>query len=264
MADLHTPTLAAEPLFSIAGFPITNAVLGTWLAMILLVAFLAVATRKPALVPKPAQNAVEFVVEGLRDVVGSVMDNPKLTRRYLPLVFTIFLFVLFVNWIALFPGFGTIGYHGEHGFVPFLRAGSSDLNLTFAMAGVAFLVAQLSGIVLIGLFSYLNKFVAVGSLFKKPFSWKNVALFVPLFLFGLVELISEIAKFIALSFRLFGNIYAGEVLLIVFGTLLPVFIPLSGPFYLLEVFVGLIQAFVFAMLTIVFVKIASLSTESHG
>lgn len=261
MADLHVPTLAAEPIFEIGGWPITNAILGTWLAMGVLVALLWVATRRLSPVPGHAQSALEQIVDGIRGVVNSVMEDDKLTNRYLPLILTIFLFVLTVNWVGLLPGFGTVGVveHGE--LVPFLRAGSSDLNLTFAMAGVAFLVAQLSGVVLIGLFKYFNKFINFGTLFKKPFSWKNVALFVPLFLLGLIELISEIAKFVALSFRLFGNIYAGEVLLVVFGTLLPVFIPLSGPFYILEVFVGLIQAFVFAMLTIVFVKIASLAEE---
>jgi F-type H+-transporting ATPase subunit a len=262
MTELHPPSLAPDHLFSIGGWPIANSVLGTWLGIILLLAFLAAATARPSLVPKPAQNALEFTIEGIRDLVSSVMDSEKLTRRYLPLVVAIFLFVLFVNWVSLLPGFGTVGAHDATGrFVPFLRAGSSDLNLTFAMAGVAFLVAQVSGVVLIGLFKYFNKFVNIGSLFQRPFSWKNVALFVPLLLLSLVELISEIAKFVALSFRLFGNLYAGEVLLVVFGTLLPVFIPLSGPFYLLEVFVGLIQAFVFAMLTIVFIKIASLTTE---
>lgn len=261
MADIHVPTLAAEPLFQIGGWPITNAILGTWLAMIVLLVLLFVAVRKPTLVPGTVQNGLETAVEGLRGVVNSVMEDDKLTSRYLPLIITIFLFVLVLNWVALLPGFGTIGYHHDGELVPFLRAGSSDLNLTFAMAGVAFLVAQLSGVVLIGLFKYFNKFIHLSSLFKRPFHWKNLALFVPMFLLGLVELISEIAKFVALSFRLFGNIYAGEVLLVVFGTLLPVFIPLSGPFYLLEVFVGLIQAFVFAMLTIVFVKIASLSAE---
>ena len=260
-AELHTPTLAAEPLFQIAGYPITNAIIGTWLAMAVLLVLLYVAARRPVLVPGTAQNVLELAIDGLRDVVNSVMEDDKLTRRYLPLILTIFLFVLTVNWIGLLPGFGTIGIQ-EHGeLVPFLRAGSSDLNLTFAMAGVAFLVAQFSGIVLVGLFTYLNKFSNVKQLFKRPYHWKNFALFVPMFLLGVIELISEVAKFIALSFRLFGNIYAGEVLLVVFGTLLPVFIPLSGPFYLLEVFVGLIQAFVFAMLTIVFIKIASLSTE---
>ena len=261
MADLHVPTLAAEPLFEIAGWPITNSVIGTWIAMVVLIAILWAGARKPQLVPGHAQSALEQAIDGIRGVVNSVMEDEKLTNRYLPLILTIFLFVLVVNWVGLLPGFGTIGTYHEGELVPYLRAGSSDLNLTFAMSGVAFLVAQLSGIVLIGLFKYFNKFINLGTLFKKPIHWKNFALFIPMFLLGLIELISEIAKFVALSFRLFGNIYAGEVLLIVFGTLLPVFVPLSGPFYLLEVFVGLIQAFVFAMLTIVFIKIASLAEE---
>lgn len=260
--DLHTPPLGADPIFEIAGFPITNGVLGTWLAMLLLIGFLLIATRKLRPVPKGAQNILEIGVEQLTGIVNSVMEDERITRRYLPLIVTVFCFVLFANWTALLPGFGTILYETGHGHeVSLLRAGSSDLNLTFAMAGVAFLVVQATGLVVVGLFKYLGKFIAIGHLFKRPFKVKNLLMVVPTFLLGLTELISEIAKFIALSFRLYGNIYAGEVLLVVFGTLLPVFIPLSGPFYLLEVFVGLIQAFVFAMLTIVFIKIASLNTE---
>ncbi|MDP9212145.1 MAG: F0F1 ATP synthase subunit A [bacterium] len=260
--DLHTPALHAEPLFELWGFPITNSVLGTWLAMALLVLFLLAATWKLRTVPRGSQNLLEILVEQLTGIVNTVMDNERLARRFTPLIVTIFLFVLFLNWVALLPGFGTVGGHDAHGeFVPLLRAGSADLNLTFAMAGVAFLVVQATGLVLVGVLKYLGKFVNLGHLFKRPFKVRNLLMVIPTFLLSLTELISEVAKFIALSFRLFGNIYAGEVLLVVFGTLLPVFIPLSGPFYLLEIFVGLIQAFVFAMLTIVFIKIASLAHD---
>ncbi|HEY8108937.1 MAG TPA: F0F1 ATP synthase subunit A [Patescibacteria group bacterium] len=261
-AELHTPPLGPEHLFEVAGIPITNGILGTWVAMALLILFLLVATRKLRAVPKGSQNMLEMIVEQLTGIVNTVMEDEDKTRKYLPLILTIFLFVLFLNWAALLPGFGTILFDTGHGHeASLLRAGSTDLNLTFAMAGVAFLVVQATGLVVVGIFKYLSKFVHVHSAFHRPFKIRNVLMTIPNFLLGLTELISEVAKFIALSFRLYGNIYAGEVLLVVFGTLLPVFVPLSGPFYLLEVFVGLIQAFVFAMLTIVFIKIASLNTE---
>ena len=261
MAELHVPALHAEKLGEIAGIPITNAVVGTWVGMALLLIVLFVGTRRMQLVPGGLQSLFEVMVDSFRNLVFSVLEDQKKTDRFLPLILGIFLFVLFVNWVSLLPGFGTIGVR-EHGeLIPFLRAGSSDLNLTLALAGVSFVVAQVVGVLVVGTFKYANKFITLGPLFKRPFKLKNLLLFIPTFFLGLIELISELAKLVSLSFRLFGNLYAGEVLLTVFGTLLPVFVPLSGPFYLLEVFVGLIQAFVFAMLTIVFIKIASLSTE---
>lgn len=262
MAEIPVPTLNAEHLFEIGGVPITNAILGTWLAMALLFVFLYLATRRPKLVPQGAQNMFEIAIEQFGSLVNGVMEDERQTKKFLPLILSIFFFVLFANWVALLPGFGTIGMYGEHHeFIPYLRAGSSDLNLTLAIASVSFLVAQVVGIFAVGFWRYGGKFFNFSNLTKRPFHIKNVLLFIPTFLLGLIELISEIAKLISLSFRLFGNIYAGEVLLVVFGFLLPVFIPLSGPFYLLEVFVGLIQAFVFAMLTIVFIKIAAIQPQ---
>lgn len=261
MAELAVPTLHAEHVFSIGGFPITNSIIGTWIALALLLAFVLVATRKRALVPSGTQNMFELVVEQFRDLIDSVMEDESKTARFLPLVMSIFFLVLFANWVGLIPGFGTIGHQTADGFVPYFRAGSSDLNLTLAIAAVSFLAAQLVGIFTLGFLRYGGKFINLKLLVKRPFRARNLALFVPTFLLGLVELISELAKLVSLSFRLFGNIYAGEVLLTVFGLLLPLYIPLSGPFYILEVFVGLIQAFVFAMLTIVFIKIATI--EPH-
>lgn len=262
MAELPVPPLNAEPIFSVVGFPITNSILGTWVAMALLIAFLLVAARKPKLVPVGVQNFFELAVEQFSSLVNGVMEDERKTQRFLPLILAIFFFTLFVNWVSLLPGFGTIGTFDEkHVFTPFLRAGSADINLTLVMALVSFFVAQFVGIFSMGFFRYGSKFLNFSSLYKRPFKVTNLLLFVPVFLLGLVELISELAKIVSLSFRLFGNLYAGEVLLVVFGTLLPLYLPISAPFYLLEIFVGLIQAFVFAMLTIVFIKIATI--EPH-
>ena len=262
MAELHVPALHADPVFEIAGWPITNSILGTWLALALLLAFVWVATRRLKLVPGGAQNLFEVGVEQFRSLTVSVMDDEKKADRFLPLVIGIFLFVLFVNWVGLLPGFGTVTVESHGHQVPLLRAGSGDLNLTLAIAGVSFVAAQVMGVATVGLFRYGGKFLNFSRLWHRPFHIKNLFLAIPTFLLGLIELISELAKLISLSFRLFGNIYAGEVLLVVFALLLPVFVPLSGPFYILEFFVGLIQAFVFAMLTIVFIKIATLE-PSH-
>jgi F-type H+-transporting ATPase subunit a len=229
--------------------------------MALLGVFLYAAARQPKLVPQGAQNIMEIAVEQFSSLINGVMDDEKQTRKFLPLVLGIFLFVLTVNWVGLIPGFGTVGGHHGETFVPLLRAGSSDLNLTLVIAGVSFFTAQMVGIGAIGFFRYGGKFLNFSSLTKRPFKFRDLFLFIPTFLLGLIELISEVAKLISLSFRLFGNIYAGEVLLVVFGFLLPVFIPISAPFYILEVLVGLIQAFVFAMLTIVFIKIATINPE---
>jgi F-type H+-transporting ATPase subunit a len=263
-AELTVPTLHAEKVFEIAGVPITNSIIGTWIALVVLFALSYVAVRRPALVPTGVQNVFEMGIDGFRGLVRDVMEDESQVNKFLPLVLGIFLFVLVTNWIGLLPGFGTIGFfeHGNHEeFVPFLRGGSGDLNLTLALAAVSFLVAQAVGIIRIGFLKYSGKFFNIEPLVRRPFKVTNVLLAIPTFLLGLIELISELAKLISLSFRLFGNIYAGEVLLVVFGFLLPLYIPLSGPFYLLEFFVGLIQAFVFAMLTIVFIKIATI--EPH-
>lgn len=264
MADLTVPTLHAEHLFTVAGVPITNSVIGTWIALAILLVLSFVAVRRPALVPAGVQNVFEAGIDQFRGLTRDVMEDQRQADRFLPLVMGIFLFVLVTNWVGLLPGFGTIGFfhEGNHEeFIPYLRAGSSDLNLTLALAAVSFLAAQAVGIIRIGFLRYTGKFVNLSNLYSRPFSIKKLLLFVPNFLLGLIELISELAKLVSLSFRLFGNIYAGEVLLVVFGFLLPLYIPLSGPFYMLEFFVGLIQAFVFAMLTIVFIKIATI--EPH-
>lgn len=256
--EIQVPTLNAETLGHLGPLQITNSLLGTWLAMAAALLFLYLAARRPKLVPGPVQNLFETGIEAFRDLVHGVMEDENKTDKYLPLVLGIFFFVLFINWIALIPGFGSLGFHENGEFVPYLRAGSSDLNLTLALAAISFLVAQAAGILTMGFLKYGGKFINLGTLFRRPFHVKNIFLFVPIFLLGLIELISELAKLVSLSFRLFGNIYAGEVLLVVFAFLVPLWLPVSGPFYILEFLVGLIQAFVFAMLTIVFVRISAL------
>lgn len=244
-------SLAAEPLFFIGTFPFTNTLLMAWLVIAGLLAFVLIGRRRLALVPAGVGNVIESIVEGLLNLVNSVTHDRERSTRFLPIVGTIFLFVILSNWIELIPGLGTIGIWEEHEgrsvLVPFIRSASADLNVTLAVALFSVVATQIVGI----------REVGVGAHLKKFFNFSN-----PIMTFvGLLELISEFAKIISFSFRLFGNIFAGEVLLIVVTTLVPYFVPL--PFLLLEIFVGFVQALVFSMLTLVNLNMAAAHHAEH-
>lgn len=242
-------SLAAEPLFHIGTFPVTNTLLVTWAVILLMLAIAFLTSRSLKEVPGRLQNAVEAVIDGLVDFIQSVAGDRKTAVRFLPIVGTIFLFVLFSNWVEVLPGLGSVGlrevHEGKQVIIPFLRSASADLNTTLAIAIVAVMSLQVFGIVTIGFFKYMKKFFN----FTNPING-----FV-----GILELISEFARIISFSFRLFGNIFAGEVLLLVVSSLVAWLVPL--PFLFLELFVGLIQAVVFAMLTLVFLTMAVAEQE---
>lgn len=244
-------SIAAETLFTIAGFPVTNSMLVAWAAALLLIGLGVAATRKIADVPRGAQNFFELIVETILSGIDTVTQNRSESRRFFPLIATIFLFVLIVNWAGLLPGMGgafgvKVVHEGNPTIIPFIRSTSADLNFTIALAALSVITAQVLGIASIGIAKYAGKFFN----FSSPIN----------FFVGILELVSEVAKLISFSFRLFGNIFAGEVLLTVMTVLVPYIIPL--PFLILEVFVGLIQALVFAMLTLVFAKMAM--EEAHN
>jgi len=242
-------SLAAEPLFHIGRFAVTNTLLMAWLVIGGLLALTLIARRRFALVPSGIGNAVEAVVDGLLSFVDSVTHDRQRSVRFLPIVATIFLFVILSNWIEIVPGLGVVGiweqHEGERVLVPFIRSASADLNVTLAVALFSVVVTQIVGI----------RAVGVGLHLKKFFNFTNPIMF----FVGLLELVSEFAKIISFSFRLFGNIFAGEVLLIVVTTLVPYIVPL--PFLFLEIFVGFVQALVFAMLTLVNLNMA---VQHHG
>lgn len=248
-------SIAAEKLFSIGSFPVTN----SFILALSTGAFLSGASffffRKFDDVPRRFQNVVESVFESALSLIESVMQDRTQTARFFPLIATIFLFVLVSNWLGLLPGLGTIGilasHDGQATIVPFLRSGSADLNTTLALSLIVVITIQAVGIMALGLRGYAKKFFI--SPMRKPYV---IGTFV-----GLLELLGEATKILSFSFRLFGNIFAGEVLLTVMLHLVPYFLPL--PFLLFEVFVGFIQAFVFAMLTLVFLKMAMLPAEEH-
>lgn len=240
-------SLKAERVFEIFGFPITNSILTTWLVMIFLVVFSLIVTRKKSLIPQKLQLISEMLVGGIYQIFESVTGSK--IKIFFPFLATIFIFIIFLNWFGLIPGVGTIGIKGlEEGhevFVPLFRAGTADLSTTLALAVVAVLVIQYYGIKTLGK-EYLGRF----------FNFKN-----PIYFFvGILELMSEGTKIISFAFRLFGNIFAGEVLLTVVAFLMPLFAPL--PFLALELFVGFIQALVFSMLTSVFLTLAT-SRQEH-
>ncbi len=242
-------SLAAERLFTIFGIPITNTLLVSWGIMLLLFAVALLISANLSSKPKGLQNFVELVFEKLLDFMGSVTGSREDSIKYFPLIATIFLFVILSNLIEIIPGLGTIGIfeveHGEKTLVPFLRSSSADLNFTLAIAISAVVSVQVLGIAALGFFKYWKKFFCPP--WEKPY-------FIGTFI-GLLELVAEVAKIISFSFRLFGNIFAGEVLLTVVLVLVPYLAPL--PFLFLEIFVGLIQAVVFSMLTLVFIKVAT-------
>lgn len=248
MEGIHI-SLIAETVGHIGSFPITNTLIMSLVSVGVLIVAAVKLARSTAAVPHGLQNVAEVLVDGSLDMMDSVTNDRQKSVRFFPLVFTFFIFILTSNWLGLLPGIGPIGLeqteHGVKEFVPLFRSTNADLNVTLALAIVSVLATQIFGIIAVSGAKYAKRF----------FNFKN-----PIFTFvGLIELISEFAKFISFSFRLFGNVFAGEVLLVVIAFLIPIVVPL--PFLFLEVFVGLIQAFIFAILTLVFLQVATIADE---
>ena len=208
-----------ETLVHILGLPITNTLLTTWLAALIVIAVSLLAVRRMKMVPGTLQNMFELFIETAHSFVQDTIHQKKVTELVFPLVTTIFIYIKIVV--------------------------TRGINMTLGLAIVSVLAAQILGIATLGMLRYGSKFIN----FTNPIK----------FFVGILELISEMAKLISFSFRLFGNMFAGEVLLIVAAFFLPFILPL--PFMMLELFVGLIQALVFAMLTLVFLKTAT--EEAH-
>lgn len=238
--------MVAEEIFHIGAFPVTNALLMSVMALVLLTLGALALRRKIALIPGKMQGIMEMLLEYILDLMDSILGDRKKSERYLPLVGTLFFFILVSNWIGLLPGVGSIFVGDGHGHsVPLLRSAAADLNFTMALAVLAVVAVNLIAIMSLGIRSHIGKFFN----FSSPIN----------FFVGLLELIGEFARIISFSFRLFGNVFAGEVLLVIVAFLVPYVVPL--PFLLLETFVGFIQAFVFAMLALVFIAVA---TVEHG
>lgn len=251
------PPLSAETLFHIGSIPITNTMINTWLALVFFLVFGLFLRSRVSLYPGKLQNWCEYFLEILLGYFDQVTGSRAKTLRFLPIVGSVFFFILLSNWLGIIPGSGSLTWRHE----PLLRSANTDLNLTVAMAVVAVVGSHLFGIVTVGFFTHLNKFIQIGS-FIKSFKRGPIAVFTAIieFAVGLIEIVSEFAKVLSLSLRLFGNIFAGEVLMTVIASLVGLFVPM--PFMLLELLVGIIQASVFAMLTLVYMTVAS--SEPHG
>jgi len=259
------PEISAPPetLFFIGPLPITNSLLLSIISGVIVITFFLLATRNPKLIPRPLQNLIEWMTQGLLNICEEVAGREN-GRRFFKWVAAIFFLVLVANWWSVVPGIGTIGVKnteipgcegvteivltGPHSncYTPLLRPPSTDLNFTLALALITVIMTQVYGFRILG----------VGKQLGRYFTLKDgpIGLVV-----GLLELLLEPLRIISLSFRLFGNVFAGEVLLVVIGFLLPVLGPI--PFYFLEIFVGFIQAYVFAFLTLMYF---TLGTTPHG
>jgi len=233
-------SLVAEDVFHIGSFGVTNAMLMAFLVLILLTILSVSLRAKLKTVPGIMQNIAEVVIEGALTMMDSVLGNRKASEKYLPLVFTIFIFILCSNWLGLVPGVGSVMVGHGADAVPLLRSPGSDLNFTLALALIAVTMVNVFGIAATGLKARVSVFFN----FSSPIN----------FFVGILELVGEFARIISFTFRLFGNVFAGEVLLAIMAYLVPYLVPL--PFMFLEVFVGFIQAFIFGMLTLVFVALA--------
>lgn len=260
------PPLVAEPIFHIGSFPVTNAYINSSIAVVFFVIVGLMLRNKTAMVPKGLQNFAESALEFVLGYMDGVTHSRKQSMKFLPIVGALFFFILFSNWLGLIPGTGSIGrylfHEGHLTLVPLLRPANTDLNMTLAMSIFAVVTSHVLGIVAIGFVRYANKFVKIGDLihgFKK--GGANIMVGFIEFGVGFIEIFSEVAKMISLSLRLFGNIFAGEVLLTVLASLIAYFVPL--PFMLLEILVGLVQATVFAMLTLVYLTMATTPIHSH-
>ncbi len=242
-------SLAAENVLQIGSFAVTNAMLTSVLASLIILILFGFAGQWVTLSPKSRlAQIIEPVIEYIYDLIEQVTHNRTKARRFFPLLMTLFIFIVVNNWIGLLPGVGSILVHTSEGDFPLFRGANADLNTTLALAVISVVLTQVYAIRELGIAIHLKKYFSLNPIMQTV---------------GLLELVSEFSKMISFSFRLFGNIFAGEVLLLVISKLLPLVGPL--PFLALEVFVGFIQALVFTMLSLVFLEIAtSAHGENHG
>ncbi|HBI34186.1 MAG TPA: hypothetical protein DEA43_05055 [Candidatus Moranbacteria bacterium] len=263
-------TLFAEPILHVGNFTITNSLVMSWITVAILVTFFVAVGKKSSKKTKKmsgVQNIFEILLEQALNLSDSVTGSRKKTGKFLPVVLSLFLFILVNNWLGLLPGVGTVGFveTGAHGkvFIPFLRGATADLNTTLAISLFAVILSHILGVVWVGAWNHFNKFVnikAFAQIFKKGRREPILIMVNPIKAFvGLIEVVGEIAKIASLSLRLFGNIFAGEVLLASMMAISAFLLPI--PFMFLELIVGIVQALVFAILTLAFMSIATTAEE---
>ena len=247
--ELHI-SISPYHLGDFFGLPITPTLITSWLVIIILVAAAFFIGRSARMVPGKGQIAVETVFSGVYDYVKEVLENDTLARRYFPLIMSIFIYVTSANLFGLLPFIGAIGIHAASGhgsLIPLFYPINTDLNAPIALAIIAFIAIEFAGIAALGFVKYFSKFVNFSSVIG--------------FIVGLIELISEVARLITFSFRLFGNIFAGKVLILLALFFVPYMAPI--PLIVYELFVSVIQGAVFALLTLFFIKIAVTPHDQH-
>src|SRR6267143_6484042 len=263
----HEPAVSLKPLpiLQIGKFAVTNSMLVTWIVAAGIIVFAQVATRNIKPIPTGIQNFWEWLVEGLYNFLESIVGR-ELMRKTFWFFATIFIFILFVNWFGLIPGVGTIGWgHYDptglfHVDRPLLRGGNADLNMTTAMAAIFFALWIVWALQAQGIGGFLKHLFAPKG---ETTGILKVLMAVIFFMVGWLEVISILFRPISLSFRLFGNIYAGESILEAMSTMNPYLAPfLPLPFYFMEILVGIVQALVFMLLTAVFTML--IAQHDHG
>jgi F-type H+-transporting ATPase subunit a len=234
----------------IGSLPITATMLTTWVAMFILIGMAVFLRGRLTLIPGKFQSIMEMIIGSVYSYVESTLESKDLALKYFPILMTIFLFLLAMNWTGLLPGVTSIGFFEGHGeeshLVPFFYPPATDLNIAIAFAFIAMIVIEAAGIMALGFMKYGSKFIT--------FKGHSIAERILNFFVGLIELVSELGRLISFSFRLFGNIFAGKTLLTVALFFVPFILPV--PVLVYEVFVGFIQAGVFAFLTLIFIKLA--------
>src|SRR4051794_11706893 len=248
------------------GFPITNSMVVTWIVALGLILFAQVATRNMQEVPSGAQNFWEWMVESLHDFLDGIIGH-HLVHRTFWFFATIFIFILFSNWAGLIPGLGTIGWKiqlpdGSTEITPWFRGANADLNMTLAMALVFFACWIVWAIREVGPLGFLLHLFAPKG---ETTGFLKVLMVIVFFAVGFLEVFSILFRPVSLSFRLYGNIFAGENMLHAMSTLVPGFgwlLPI--PFYFMELLVGFVQALVFMLLTAVFTMLICQHDEEEG
>jgi len=245
---------------------VTSSMLVTWTVGLGLILFARYATRKMQLAPSGAQNFLEWLVETLYEFLEGIIGS-DLVKRTFWFFATVFIFILFTNWFGLLPGIGTIGWGkpGDHGFevaTPLLRGGNADLNMTAAMSMIFFACWIVWAIQCVGIKGmFLDLFGPKGD----TTGFLRILMIIVFFLVGFLEVFSILFRPVSLSFRLYGNIFAGENMLETMARLVPGFgWLLPVPFYFMELLVGIVQALVFMLLTAVFTMLMCAHGEESG
>lgn len=249
-------------LTEIFGLPLTNTILTTWVVSILFIVLIRLTVGKPKLIPGKGQAVIENLVAGLQELFEPILGK-KAFRMVFPLLIGFFVFILIHNWSGLIPGVGTFGHYDDHGhFIYWMRPANSDLNATLGMALIATMAWLFISLKVAG-----PKFF-IWELFgnkadKKETPSAIYAFLIPIFLgVGLIEIVSICFRPISLSFRLYGNVFGGESLLVSMTEKAPFVVP--AVFYFYEVLVGVVQALIFTMLVAIYIGLMTNHDEDHA